>query len=217
LVPWARGDADEFSDVDLLIVMETDRDVKELGEEMAKYLNPLSKDKHTIVKTAENFCRHKDIPGTLVFSAKREGKILYEKDGWCTKHLPTDSYALRKKEVLRQEYAESAHDFLAQAHSACQNDNLFRCRDSLRFAAARAIKGLFVKHDIHPPRETDLEELLEKVKQMEPELIRHTLFIDDLNAHYPAKADSKERGSCHDMTEKTSEFVNEILASYDLY
>jgi predicted nucleotidyltransferase len=147
-----RADADEFSDVDLLIVMETDRDVKELGEEMAKYLNHLSKDKHTIVRTAENFCRHMDIPGTLVFSAKREGRILYEKAGWCTKHLPTDSYALRKKEVLRQEYAELAHDFLAQARSACQNGNLFRCRDSLRFAAARAIKGLFVKHDIHPLR-----------------------------------------------------------------
>ena len=210
-----RGDADEFSDVDLLIVMETDRDVKELGEEMTKYLNHLSEDKHIIVRTAEDFCRHMDIPGTLVFSARREGRILYEKAGWCTKHLPPDSYALRKQEVLRPEYAESAHDFLAQAHSACQNGNLFRCRDSLRFAAARAIKGLFVKHDIHPPRETDLEELLEKVKQMQPELTRHTSFIDDLNTYYPGKADSMERRKCHDLLERTSKFVDEILEDYD--
>ena len=66
-----------------------------------------------------------DIPGTLVFSTKMKGKILYEKPGWCAQHLPTDSYALRKKEVIRQEYAESALDFLVQAQSAYQNDNLF--------------------------------------------------------------------------------------------
>ena len=41
-----RGDADEFSDIDLLLVMETDRDAKELSEEMTEYLSPLSEDKH---------------------------------------------------------------------------------------------------------------------------------------------------------------------------
>jgi predicted nucleotidyltransferase len=29
-----RGDADEFSDVDVLVVMETERNVKDLGDEM---------------------------------------------------------------------------------------------------------------------------------------------------------------------------------------
>jgi len=54
-----RGDADEFSDVDLLIVMEADRGVKELSEEMAEFLDRVTRDKHTLVsqrlilKTAE--------------------------------------------------------------------------------------------------------------------------------------------------------------------
>jgi predicted nucleotidyltransferase/HEPN domain-containing protein len=211
-----RGDADEFSDVDLLIVMETDRDVKEQGEEMAEYLDHLSRDKHTIVRTPEIFCRHMDVPGTLAFSAKREGKILFEKPGWCTQYLPTDSYALRKKEVLKQEYGESAHGFLAQGKSAFENGNFFRCRDFLRFAAARAIKSLFVKHDIHPPRETDLEELLKKERQVEPDLGMHKSFIDELNAYCPGKADSIERRKSHNLLERTSRFVDEILGDYDL-
>jgi len=212
-----RGDADEFSDVDFLIVMKTGRDVKEMGEEMAQYLDHLSRDKHTIVRTPENFCRHMDVPGTLVFSAKREGKILFEKPGWCTQCYPTDSYELRKREVLKQEYAESAHDFLAQGKSAFENGNFFRCRDFLRFAAARVIKGLFVKHDVHPPRETDLEELLKKARKLEPDLRRHKAFIDELNAYCPGKADSNERRKCHDLLESTSMFVDDILAKYDLY
>lgn len=211
-----RGDADEFSDVDLLIVMETDRDVKDLGEEMAEYLNHLSKDKHMIVRTPENFRRQMDIPGTIVFSATRDGQILFEKPGWRSQHPPADSYAIRKKEVMRQEYAGSAHGFFAQAQSSLQEDNLFRCRDFVRFAAARAIKGLFVKHDIHPPRETDLDKLLDKAKQLEPDLVRHNAFMGELNVYCPGKADPMERRRCHGLVERTSRFVNEILAKYDL-
>lgn len=50
---------------------------------------------------------------------------------------------------------------------------------------------------------------------MEPELIRHTPFIDDLDAYYPGKADSMERRKCHDLLERTSRFVDEILGDYD--
>jgi predicted nucleotidyltransferase len=211
-----RGDADEFSDVDLLIVMETDREVKDLGEEMAAYLNHLSEDKHVIVRTPENFRRQMDIPGTIVFSAARDGHILFEKPGWRTQHAPADSYAIRKKEVIRQEYAGSAHGFFAQAQASLQEDNIFRCRDFARFAAARAIKGLFVKHDMHPPRETDLDQLLDKAIQLEPDLVRHKAFMGELNVYCPGKADPIERRRCHGLVERTSRFVNEILARYDL-
>jgi len=209
-----RGDADEFSDVDLLIVMETDRDVKDLGNEMAEDLNHISKDKHMIVRTPANFLRQMDIPGTIVFSATRDGQILFEKPGWRRQHAPADSYATRKKEVMRQEYAGSAHDFLARARASLQEENLFRCRDFARFAAARAIKGLFVKHDIHPPRETDLDQLLHKAEQLEPDLVRHKAFTAELNGYCPGKPDAIERRRCHGLVERTSGFVDEILARY---
>jgi len=47
-----RGDADEFSDVDLLIAMETDCDAKHLGEEMAEEFNHLAENEHLIMRTS---------------------------------------------------------------------------------------------------------------------------------------------------------------------
>jgi predicted nucleotidyltransferase/HEPN domain-containing protein len=210
-----RGEADEFSDVDLLIVMETNRDVKDLGEEMARDLNRLAKDKHLIVRTPQSFCREMDIPGTIVFSATRDGQILFEKSNWRRRHAPTDPYPIRKKEVLRQEYAGSAHGFFEQAQASLEEGNVFRCRDFARFAAARAIKGLFVKHDIHPPRETNLDGLLEKAMQLEQDLVQYKSFVGELNVYCPGKTDSAEKRRCQGLLERTSRFVNEILARYD--
>ena len=113
-----RGDADEFSDVDLLLVIETDRDASELSEEMARYLDPLAKDKHIIVRTPREFRRQRDIPGTIVYSAARDGRVLFSKAGWCEKHPSKDSYGIRKQEVIEQEYVRSARDFLSQAEAS---------------------------------------------------------------------------------------------------
>jgi predicted nucleotidyltransferase len=211
-----RGDADEFSDVDLLIVMETDGDVKDLGERMAEELNYLAEEKHVIVRTPETFRRQMDIPGTIVFSAIRDGQVLFEKPCWSAQQAPADPYAIRKREVLQQEYAESAYDFLAQAQASLEEGNLFRCRDFMRFAAARAIKGVFVKQNMHPPRETDLGQLLDEVIPLEPDLVRHQAFLGELNAYCPGKPDSGEKQGCLGLVEGTSRFVNEILAKYDL-
>jgi len=211
-----RGDADEFSDVDLLVVMETVRDVKDLGKEMAEDLNRLSKDKHVLVRTPEDFRRQMDIPGTIVFSATRDGQILFQKPGWPMEPVHANSYATRKKEVMREEYAGSARGFLAQARASLQENHLFRCRDFARFAAARTMKGLFVKHDIHPPRETDLDQLLHEARQLEPDLAQHKKLVAELNAYCPGKADPVERRRCHCLLEGASRFLDEILARYGL-
>jgi predicted nucleotidyltransferase/HEPN domain-containing protein len=211
-----RGDADEFSDVDLLVVMETDKNVRDLGEEVAEYLAPLSEDKHIIVRTPEDVFRQRDIPGTLVYSAVREGQILFEKTGRRSRHLPENSYETRKKEVMDREYARSADSFLVQAAKSLQRGNLFRCRDFARFAAARVIKGLFVKGDVHPPRETDLLKLLDEAKQLESDLAKHRTFIRELNRYCPGKAGPEETLKSRTLVKKTARFVREIIARYGL-
>jgi len=209
-----RGDADEFSDVDLLLVMETDRDADEFSKEIGRYLDPLAKDKHIIMKTPWDFCRQRDIPGTIVFSAAREGQILFDKKDWERPHLPRDSYETRKQAVIHQEYILSAHDFLNKAQSSLHCGQLFRCRDFARFAAVRAIKGLFVKHDIHPPRETDLVKLLSKAEELEPDLMRYTGLMGELNNYCPDEADTLENRRSGRMVERTAGFVKEIMAMY---
>jgi predicted nucleotidyltransferase len=206
-----RGDGDEFSDVDLLVVIETDADTKGLGEEITGYLDPLARDKHVIVRTPRDFCRQRDIPGTLVFSVVKEGRVLFEKAGWQGGHESTEFYETRKQEVIRQSYIQEANDFMAQAEVSLRGGNLFRCRDSARFAAARALKGVLVNHDIHPPRETDLVELLDRVKVLEPDLGRYAPFLRELNEYCPDGSDTLEILRGGSMVERSKAFVKEMI------
>lgn len=207
----ARGEGDEFSDVDLLVVIETNKDSKILSEEMTHHLDPLARDKHVIVRTPMEFCRYKDIPGTLVFSAVNEGQVLFEKSGWRMRHGITDPYETRKQEVIRKDYDLEARDSLALAELSLRSGLLFRCRDFARFAAARALKGIFVRHDIHPPRGVDLVDLLEKVQALEPDFAKHAAFLLELNGYCPAGIDSREISRCRRMVERTAAFVKEII------
>ncbi len=59
-----RGDADEFSDIDLLVIMETLRDPKELRREISESLDHITTNKHIIVKSVDAFVHQLDIPGT---------------------------------------------------------------------------------------------------------------------------------------------------------
>ena len=207
-----RGDADEFSDVDFLLVIETDRDASELSEEMARYLDPLAKDKHIIVRTPREFRRQRDIPGTIVYSAARDGRVLFSKTGWYKRYSPEDSYGTRKQEVIEQEYVRSAREFLSQAEASLQKGRFFRTRDFARFAATRAIKAILVKHDNHPKRETDLLVLLEEAKELEPDLMRYREFIRDLNAYCPQKTGAVESRRSADMLKRAAAFVEVIVA-----
>jgi predicted nucleotidyltransferase len=206
-----RGDGDEFSDVDLLVIIETDRDSKDLGEEMTRYLDSLVKDKHIIVRTPGEYCRQMDIPGTLVFSIVNEGRVLFEKEGWQDRCGPTDSYETRKREVMEQDYSRSARDFQTQAELSVEKGNLFRCRDFLRFSAVRALKGIFVKHDRHPPRDTDLVALLETARTLEPDLGGYEPFLRQLNDYCPNGNDTLEIQRCRRMVEGTAEVIKEVI------
>ena len=209
-----RGDADEFSDVDLLVIIETDRDPSDLGKEMAEHLDPLAKDKHILVRTPQDFCGQRDIPGTIPFSVARDGQVLFDKKGWRRRHLPVDSYETRKREVIRREYIRSASDFLNQAELALQGGNYFRCRDFARFAAVRAIKGVFVKHNMDPPRETDLVELLSRAEEVEPDLSQSIGFVRELNGYCPNQGDTLEKRRSRRMLERTARFVRGIIGRY---
>ncbi|MFC1532057.1 nucleotidyltransferase domain-containing protein [Thermodesulfobacteriota bacterium] len=209
-----RGDADEFSDVDLFLVIETDKDNSKLSEEIEGCLDSITKNKHIIVTTPLNFFRQRDIPGTLSFSAVKDGQILFEKQGWLSQHFPVDSYGKRKREVIQNEYFRSANEYLTRAELSLKRGNLFRCRDFTRFAAIKAAKGLFVKHDIHPPRETDLENLIYQVKELEPDLAQYTEFIRELNCYHPGAAGKTESRISCSMVDRTKEFVQVVMVQY---
>ena len=74
------------------------------------------------------------------------------------------------------------------------------------------MKGLFVKHDIHPPRGTDLIELLNKAKKLEPDLVLWADFLGELNSYCPGPYDIVESRRSGALIERVAAFVKEIVA-----
>ena len=76
---YARGTAGPDSDVDLLVVKKvSDSKRKELLDiRLALHGVGLAKD--IIVVTPEEVERYKDLVGTIIYPALREGKVLYER------------------------------------------------------------------------------------------------------------------------------------------
>lgn len=75
----ARGEAGPDSDVDLLVVMPPHGSKRERAIEMYGLLAGMGVPKDVIVVTPEEFELYRDAPGTVIRTARQEGKVLYER------------------------------------------------------------------------------------------------------------------------------------------
>lgn len=75
---YARGTADERSDVDLLVIGPYKKERKKLMVEMDRVLWGLKMARDIVVMTPKEFDVEKEIPGTIARYAWKEGKSLYE-------------------------------------------------------------------------------------------------------------------------------------------
>ena len=75
----ARGDADDDSDVDLMIVEDEVEDVGSEIVRLCRVISPLLLPADIIVASQEHFDYWRDTPGNVYFEAASEGKVLYEK------------------------------------------------------------------------------------------------------------------------------------------
>jgi predicted nucleotidyltransferase len=75
---YARGDADEGSDLDLLVIE------REVADKAAEYLKlhhaigSIGVGVDVLVFSQEEFERRSQVPGTLPYWAKKEGKLVYD-------------------------------------------------------------------------------------------------------------------------------------------
>lgn len=76
---YARGDAGPDSDADLLIVMPVEGSKRETAIDIDVALADVLMPKDVIVVTPEEVERRKNIVGTIIYPALREGKVLYER------------------------------------------------------------------------------------------------------------------------------------------
>jgi len=73
----ARGEADEHSDVDLLVVTDVHGNRRAMMVAMDRALRGSGFARDIVILTPDEFARDKDIPGTVARPACKEGKILY--------------------------------------------------------------------------------------------------------------------------------------------
>lgn len=73
----AEGTATEESDVDLLVVMESELPQHRRNVALKKLFPLRNFSLDAFVYTPDEFCRYKDVPGTIVYSATHRGKLIY--------------------------------------------------------------------------------------------------------------------------------------------
>jgi predicted nucleotidyltransferase len=75
---YARGNADEGSDLDLMVIEPR---VENIGEEMVRLrtaVGDVGAGVDVLVYSEAEFERRSQVPGTVLYWAKKEGKVLYD-------------------------------------------------------------------------------------------------------------------------------------------
>jgi len=75
----ARGNARPDSDADLLVVMRLNGSRHRLVTRMRVCVSGIGLPKDIVLVTPREFELYKNVPGTIVYPAMREGKVLYER------------------------------------------------------------------------------------------------------------------------------------------
>jgi uncharacterized protein len=76
---YARDEFTEDSDFDILVVMPVENTQRQKANEIDLALADRTVPLDVIVVTPEQFDRQKDLAGTFVYEAAREGKVIYER------------------------------------------------------------------------------------------------------------------------------------------
>ncbi len=211
----ARGETDEFSDIDLMVILDHDKP-EETATRMMADTEHIDFDKHIMGKSADEYIRYKDIPGTMVFSAVREGAILYKSPDFDADAVPLNSYEERKKDVIRKDYIEQSREFLEIAEAAAQNMQFFKCRDNLKFSIVRALKAVLVHRDIHPGRDIDLNLLYNMAWKLLPEVDTFYLKIKEINEFIPDRGREGDGLKCREMIGNTRFIVDRIAEMVEI-
>ena len=75
----ARGTAKEWSDVDLLVVMDNVPNKRRVAVEIRESLGDLPISKDIVIATPDEITRRGHVVGTVLRAALREGTIVYER------------------------------------------------------------------------------------------------------------------------------------------
>lgn len=78
---WARGEANEKSDIDLLVISDREKRLPRYkrGLDIRLLLSQFLSPKDILFYTHEDVERWRDVPQTFISTVLREGRVLYER------------------------------------------------------------------------------------------------------------------------------------------
>jgi predicted nucleotidyltransferase len=76
---WARGEHDPNSDVDLLVIQDSDLPRPQRYAQVRRLFWGMKLPMDILVYTPEEFARYQSVPGSFTHTVAREGKVLYER------------------------------------------------------------------------------------------------------------------------------------------
>lgn len=74
---WARGERGPHSDIDLLIIQESDLSRPQRYAQVRRLFWGMGVPMDILFYTPEKFARYQSVPGSFTYTVAREGKVLY--------------------------------------------------------------------------------------------------------------------------------------------
>jgi predicted nucleotidyltransferase len=78
---WARGERGPHSDIDLLVIQESDLPRPRRYAQIRRLFWGMGLPMDILVYTPEEFARYQSVPGSFTYTVANEGKVLYERAG----------------------------------------------------------------------------------------------------------------------------------------
>jgi predicted nucleotidyltransferase len=78
---WARGERGPHSDIDLLVIQESDLPRLRRYAQVRRLFWGMGLPMDILVYTPEEFARYQSVPGSFTHTVANEGKVLYERTG----------------------------------------------------------------------------------------------------------------------------------------
>lgn len=186
---WARGTANQWSDVDLLVVFPAVEDKREIAINIRRSLDGLSVCKDILVSTPDEISRRGQIVGTVLHSALCDGKVLYDtgssechcgiRRSGTSRNAPDRASSLQSSSenaVRRNRVTEgqlwlrySAEDLDLAVHGLTAKSSRPRhvCWNAQQ-AAEKALKAAYLIEGKQSPFSHDLDELVEHLPDSWP-------------------------------------------------
>lgn len=163
----ARNEAGRHSDVDLLVVLPRADNKRQVTVEIQSCLAGLPVSRDIVVTTPEEIERRGRVVGTLLYSALREGKVIYDMSN--SEHIAEGERWLQfAREDLTTAEALAGQTALKPRHACWLAQQ----------AAEKGLKGALIFLQIEPPRSHDLDAL----RDLLPEGWRVKAEFPDLSA-----------------------------------